>query len=100
MRFLLKLGVEKILIPFWPFNTVLFFRKVTEPVPLKFFERNGTSKFNFTVRHTNDFPVPVSRASVNMNFLPRLKRIRLEFDNTAYCHYYASCKSDQFRSGK
>jgi len=78
MRFLLKLGVEKILIPFWPFNAVLFFRKITEPVPLKFLKRNGASEFHVAVRHINDFPVSISGSPVNMYFLPRFEGIRLE----------------------
>jgi hypothetical protein len=58
-----------------PWAVFLFFQEITEAIPGKFPVGYRTAERDLPIRYTDNLPVPVAWAVLDVNLLPNLKRV-------------------------
>lgn len=89
-EFQCKFFTEKGSVLVWPDAVCIFFYKITKYVPFKFSERNRASQLDFSFADAGNFPIPVSRAAFDADFLPYFEWIGFEYDYMMGFHFFHS----------
>ena len=78
---------RRCLILFRPVTIVAFLYKIAKPIPLELAKGDRTTEFYLAIINPDNFPIPLTRSIMDVNFLADLKRVQSEKSNFRGSHF-------------